>query len=322
MQPHIIPLEEPYILYNDRKMLNFCSSDALCLGHHSELKKNAMKFILQYGVGELSSSYPEGYLDCQRYLEEKLAHLLGTQSCLLFATKAEGLHLLTASCPSYLLIESLSKTGVFSSLDISKHSHAIVCADDSYALGTLGVQGMGLAAHHPGIDVILGTFAGGCGSSGGYLACSDAMKKSLMQSSVWAPSMPPPAVLGAIDAALELVPQMEGERRRLEQRSHYLRHQLQEIGFVTGASGSHRIPIHLKTEEEAEDLRQALFAANILALRYGSTLVFALGILHTPDHLGDLVETLSEACAEDFALNKPAFSWAKLRQSSTEAPRR
>ncbi len=321
MQPHIIPLEEPYILYNDRKMLNFCSSDALCLSHHSELKKNAMKYILQYGVGELSSLYPEGYLDCQRHLEEKLATLLGTETCLLFATKADALHLLTASCPSYLFVESLSKTGTFSSLDISKHPHTILCVDDSYALGTLGIQGMGLAAHHTGVDLILGTFAGGCGSSGGYLACSDAMKKSLMQSSVWIPSMPSPAVLGAIDAALDLVPQMEGERRRLEQRSHYLRHQLQEIGFSLGSSGAHRIPIHLKTEEEAEELRLALFAAEILALRYGSTLVLALNILHTPDHLGELAEALMTAHFSSEEM-EPAFSLARVRQSSTEAPLR
>ncbi len=302
MQPHIIPLEEPYILYNDQKMLNFCSSDALCLGHNSELKKNAMKYILQYGVGELSASYPEGYSDCQRQLEEKLARLLGTQTCLLFATKADALHLLTASCPSHLFVESLSKTGVFNSLDISKHPHTMLCVDDSYALGMLGVQGMGLAAHHPGVDLILGTFAGGCGSSGGYLACSEAIKKSLTQSSTWAPLTPPPATLGAIDAALELVPQMEGERRRLEQRSHYLRHQLQEIGFLTGSTGSHRISIHFKAEEEAEDLRQRLFSANILALRYGPTLVFALGILHTPDHLRELIETLTTT--EHFAGSK------------------
>ena len=152
-------------------MLKFCSSDALCLGHHSELKKNAMKYILQYGVGELSSAYPEGYLECQRQLEEKLAHLLGTQTCLLFATKSDALHLLTASCPSYLFVESLSQTGVFGSLNISKPPHALLCVDDSYALGALGIQGMGLAAHHSGADLILGTFAGGFGSSGGYLAC-------------------------------------------------------------------------------------------------------------------------------------------------------
>jgi 8-amino-7-oxononanoate synthase len=53
----------------------------------------------------------------------------------------------------------------------------------------------------------------------------------------------PPAIFGALDAALEMVPQMETERAHLHHQAGRLRAALQAAGFATDPSDTQIVPV-------------------------------------------------------------------------------
>jgi 8-amino-7-oxononanoate synthase len=139
--------------------------------------------------------------------------------------------------------------------------------DEAHAMGVLGENGMGMAAKRTEIAIMMGTFSKGCGAFGGYVACSTAMKKFLVN---FCPGMIystglPPAALGAIDAALHLIPQMSQERSRLLSLSADFRTRLQEMGFETGPSVTQIIPIIIGADEDVLSLSRYLESKGIFA---------------------------------------------------------
>ncbi len=59
---------------------------------------------------------------------------------------------------------------------------------------------------------------------------------------IYSTALPPP-VLGAIDAALDLVPEMDLKRQELQDKAERLRVSLRRMGFDTGLSTTQIIPI-------------------------------------------------------------------------------
>lgn len=119
--------------------------------------------------------------------------------------------------------------------------------DEAHATGVLGRDGMGLTAGLSFSGISMGTFGKGLGSFGSYLACSAMMREYLINfcpGLIYSTALPPP-VLGAIDAALDLIPQMETERNSLQENAEQLRVSLKQMGFETGNSSTHIIPIIL-----------------------------------------------------------------------------
>jgi 7-keto-8-aminopelargonate synthetase-like enzyme len=55
LQP-MIPINGAFILFEDKKMLSFCSHDYLGLADNPEIKKNAIKYLLQHGITASSES--------------------------------------------------------------------------------------------------------------------------------------------------------------------------------------------------------------------------------------------------------------------------
>ncbi|MCK9543142.1 MAG: aminotransferase class I/II-fold pyridoxal phosphate-dependent enzyme, partial [Novosphingobium sp.] len=69
---------------------------------------------------------------------------------------------------------------------------------------------------------------------------------------------PPPSVLGAIDAALDLVPGMDAERAHLAALADRLRDGLWAMGIDTGASTTQIVPAIIGGEDEAMRLSTRL----------------------------------------------------------------
>ncbi|WP_067737787.1 aminotransferase class I/II-fold pyridoxal phosphate-dependent enzyme [Novosphingobium naphthalenivorans] len=145
---------------------------------------------------------------------------------------------------------------------------AALFVDEAHATGVLGPQGRGLSATVPGqIDLIMGTFSKALGGFGAYIAGSQVLIDYLVNaaSGFVFTTAPPPGVLGAIDAALDLVPGMDAERAHLAALGDRLRTGLAALGLDHGASSTQIVPAMIGAEADAMALSARLEAAGFLA---------------------------------------------------------
>ncbi len=294
----ITPLDGPFFLANGHCFLNFCSSDPLGLSNHPDLKKNAIRFILQYGTSNSSLLLPEGELSCESLVKRKLKDLLGKESVLLFSSilyAEQAVHAFLGSNVTHTIHSLLSETsGYLCDPKTLYKTNGSLFIDDRHAFGLYGKRGMGLAAHLDSVTLILGSFSI-CGTPGGYVATSHLLLEQIIKSFPYSPeSGIPPASLGIIDAALDLIPTMDGERAELHQKVHFLNHQLQEMGFTTSCQ-AFRILIHFETEEEATLYWKRLHASGIYTeLKTMKTLKVSLCLQHTSEQLNQFLEALKK----------------------------
>lgn len=144
---------------------------------------------------------------------------------------------------------------------------AFLMVDEAHATGVLGAGGAGLCHGVKGIDLVMGTFSKAFGSFGAYVACSARLRDYLVNacSGFIFSTAPPPPVLGAIDAALDLVPAMDAERTHLAALGERLRTGLVERGFDTAGSSTQIVPAVIGPEAEALALSARLAEAGMLA---------------------------------------------------------
>jgi len=151
---------------------------------------------------------------------------------------------------------------------IAERHDAALFVDEAHATGVLGPEGRGLSALVPGqVDLIMGTFSKALGGFGAYVAGSQVLIDYLVNaaSGFVFTTAPPPAVLGAIDAALDLVPAMDAERAHLAALGDRLRLGLARLGLDHGASSTQIIPAMIGAEDEAMALSARLEEAGFLA---------------------------------------------------------
>ncbi len=144
---------------------------------------------------------------------------------------------------------------------LADNYQAMLYIDEAHATGLFGPDGFGLTAEYKNqIDIVMGTFGKALGSFGAYIACSTILRDYLIQRCgglIYTTALPPP-VLGAIGAALELLPRLQNERAHVQQQSERLRAALRHQGWDVGLSATQIIPIILGTEQAATSLTEAL----------------------------------------------------------------
>lgn len=144
---------------------------------------------------------------------------------------------------------------------------AFLYLDEAHATGVLGLDGFGLAKGS-NRSLVMGTFSKALGGFGAYAACSAALRDFLVNRCaglIYATALPP-AVLGAMDAALDLIPQLDSQRRHLAKIAGDFRAALQAAGRDTGSSTTQIVPLILGPEQRALDLAKALEAEGLLAI--------------------------------------------------------
>ncbi|MYN12060.1 aminotransferase class I/II-fold pyridoxal phosphate-dependent enzyme [Pusillimonas sp. TS35] len=192
--------------------------------------------------------------------------------------------------------------------DIARRHDAFVYLDEAHATGVLGPHGMGLAGLVPGgIDLAMGTFSKAAGAFGAYVAGSRALCDYLVNAcgGVIYTTALPPAVLGAIDAALDLIPAMGAERARLATHGDTLRAALRAAGMQCGLSSTQIVPAMVGDERVALDMAADIAAQGMLltAIRpptvpHGtSRLRVALSAAHTEEDIHTLAQALAAAWA-------------------------
>ncbi len=186
-------------------------------------------------------------------------------------------------------------------VELAAEFDALLIVDEAHATGVLGERGMGLTCGK-GVDLCIGTFGKAMGAFGAYIACGESMWEYLVNSCsgfIYTTALPP-SVLGSIDAALELVPEMDAQRRTLFANVGYLRAALRDQGWDVGLTGSQIVPVVVGAEEEALALNRYLEESGYLAVairpptvELGSARIrLALNALHQRSDLESLLERL------------------------------
>jgi 8-amino-7-oxononanoate synthase len=183
---------------------------------------------------------------------------------------------------------------------------AFLYLDEAHATGVLGPDGMGLSGTVPGgVDLVMGTFSKALGGFGAYVAGSRALCDWLVNraSGFIHTTALPPALLGAIDAALDLVPGMHAERAILHAHASKLRAALAGLGIEFGASTTQIVPAIVGEAQAALALAARLRAAGIFAVAIRpptvpagtSRLRLAVSAAHADADLDRLIAALAAA---------------------------
>jgi len=97
--------DHSHIVVKNKMLVNFTSSDYLCLATHPDVKKSFAKGAMTYGLGSTSAPLISGYSKAHYLLEETFAEFLGRDKALLFNS---GYHanigVITALCDRHSLI--------------------------------------------------------------------------------------------------------------------------------------------------------------------------------------------------------------------------
>lgn len=186
---------------------------------------------------------------------------------------------------------------------LAKAHDAFLYLDEAHATGVLGPGGAGLSREAAGAaDLVMGTFSKAMGCFGAYVAGSRLPIDYLVNAcgGFIFSTAPPPAMLGAIDAALDLVPGMDQERRRVADHGTHLRQRLAEVGIDTGASSTQIVPVIVGEAERALAVSADLAGEGILASAIrpptvpagSSRLRIALQASHSVDDVDRLADAL------------------------------
>lgn len=187
---------------------------------------------------------------------------------------------------------------------LSETYNALLYSDDAHALGVLGEQGLGLNYGKKGIDISIGTFGKAFGAFGAFALCSKEMKKYLINFAsgfIYTTALPP-NVLGAIDAGLDLIPNLDHERKKLLENVQYLRVQIESLGFNTSNSNSQIIPIIIGSERDTIEISNILKEKGlwVSAMRPPtvkkdtSRLRITLSATHKKEQIDQLLKILAE----------------------------
>jgi 8-amino-7-oxononanoate synthase len=136
---------------------------------------------------------------------------------------------------------------------LARVHQALLVVDDAHATGILGEEGRGLSGD---ADIVIGTFSKALGSFGAYVTCASTVRDYLINRCsgfIYSTALPPP-VLGAMDAALDLLPRMDPERNHVAQAAARFRAGARDLGHDTGASSTQIVPLIAGTAEAALSL--------------------------------------------------------------------
>jgi 8-amino-7-oxononanoate synthase len=164
--------------------------------------------------------------------------------------------------PKFILTESVfSMDGDVAPLAeigrLAREYDAMLIVDDAHATGILGEGGRGLSDE---ADIVIGTFSKALGSFGAYVASSPTLRDYLINrcSGLIYSTAPPPPVLGAVDAALDLVPAFDAERAHVAALAERFRQGARILGYDTGASTTQIVPLIAGTNHAALSLSKRL----------------------------------------------------------------
>jgi len=148
-----------------------------------------------------------------------------------------------------------------------KHGAALVI-DDAHAIGVLGPEGNGTAAHHgmtDEVDIITGTFSKSLASIGGFVAADEPVIHYLRHHSrplIFSASLPPASAAGTL-AALGVIRREPERRRQLWANTKRLQEGFRQLGFDIGPTRTPIVPVLVGPLEDTFRFWRKLFDVGV-----------------------------------------------------------
>ncbi|MGD8281735.1 MAG: 8-amino-7-oxononanoate synthase, partial [Gemmatimonadota bacterium] len=188
--------------------------------------------------------------------------------------------------------------------EVAERHGALLMVDDAHAIGVCGERGEGLAAAHPRVDIVLGTFGKAFGTSGAFVASSELLRSYLVNfcAGVVYTTAPPPPVVGAARAALEVIRSGRLDQERFRAFVAATHERLARAGFDTTPSDTWIVPVLLGDARSALACQEHLRSRGILAVAIRPPTVpegtarlrVSLTRHHSAEHVEQLVAGLVE----------------------------
>jgi len=278
------------------------------------LKREAALFfpsqhlLLMHLFSSFSHSRAVVFIDSSLNLAYKQAALsAGIQPVLFHHNDLEDLQerLEQVSGPSFCLVitESLSEVeGDVANLSelakIAERFRAFLCVEETCSFGIYGHQGRGLAANLPGVDLVLGMFNKACGAYGSFLAGKQPLIDLIVHCcDFFSPLSPlPPAALGAIDALIDLIPEMDEKRVSIQESSMQLKEVLSVKGWPVSPFECHLFTLSLPDISFAKMLSKlyesGIFVSTVRPALGRKRIKFAANATHSVDDFEELKRSL------------------------------
>ncbi|MCP1269089.1 aminotransferase class I/II-fold pyridoxal phosphate-dependent enzyme [Acetobacter cerevisiae] len=193
---------------------------------------------------------------------------------------------------------------------LARQYGAFLCVDEAHATGILGADGKGLADGQA--DLIIGTFSKALGGMGAFIASSSVVCRWLVNkgSGYIYSTAPSPLVLGAVDAALDLLPDLDATRDRVAGLAERFRQHMWRAGLETGPSSTQIVPVVVGSERTALTLSRMVEDAGFLAIAIrpptvppgGCRLRVVLHGNHTEAQVDQLAQVLKDAVSQCAAM--------------------
>lgn len=189
-------------------------------------------------------------------------------------------------------------------LSLARAHQAFLYLDEAHALGVLGKRGYGLSTTltHDVPTLVMGTLSKAVGCAGAYVAGSQILIDYLMNHApgfIFSTAQSPLVIASALKA-WSMIADFDEARAKLLAHADTLRASLASLGFNTGSSASHIIPIiigqhelmyQLNRQLKNNDIRVSLIRRPTVPPG-GERLRIALNVNHTQDALDQLVSAL------------------------------
>jgi len=153
---------------------------------------------------------------------------------------------------------------------LAKKYGAKVFVDEAHSLGVLGESGRGTGSHfnmEDSVDVLMATASKSLASIGGFIAGKAEVIdyiKHLARPMIFTASLPP-ACVGAIDVALDLILQEPERRTKLMKNAERMKKEFQLLGYNTNHSQSPIIPLTVGSDITAFKMWRMLFDEGVFA---------------------------------------------------------
>ena len=136
--------------------------------------------------------------------------------------------------------------------EIVKHKKkygAGLFVDEAHSLGVFGEHGRGVAEHfglEDEVDLIMGTFSKSLATVGGFIASNDPQVVDYLKHNARAQIFTaaiPPGSAAAVGVAIDIIESEPERRQQLWENTHYMKRELEGLGFETCGSQSPIIPL-------------------------------------------------------------------------------